>query len=117
MKFRLLTAFALVAAMLVAAPVARADEDPPGCTSDLQYDPSIPTYNSVLGTALGSGAGGSSARRLTAELQTYQRAVVAATQNNPRVRVIEKKMSNTALGREVWYSVVSTPDNIANLDA
>ena len=78
---------------------------PPGCTDDLQYDPSIPTYNSVLGTALGSGTTGSSARRLTLELQTYQRAVVNATQNNPRVRVIEKKMSDTALGEEVWYSV------------
>ena len=26
-------------------------------------------------------------------------------------------MSDTALGREVIYSVISTPDNIANLDA
>ena len=26
-------------------------------------------------------------------------------------------MSDTALGREVWYSVISTPENIANLDA
>jgi hypothetical protein len=26
-------------------------------------------------------------------------------------------MSDTALGREVLYSVVGTPDNIANLDA
>jgi hypothetical protein len=33
------------------------------------------------------------------------------------VRVIEKKMSDTALGKQVLYSVVSTPDNIANLDA
>ena len=71
----------------------------------------------MLGTALGGGTTGSSARRLTLELQTYQRAVVNATQNNPRVRVIEKKMSDTALGAEVTYSVISTPENIANLDA
>ena len=46
--------------------------------------------------ALGAGT-----RRPTADLQAYQHAVAAATQNNPRVRVIEKKMSDTALGREV----------------
>ena len=117
MNSRLIGALALAAAFFVAAPAAHAQVDPAGCTDDLQYDPSIPTYNSVLGTALGSGTTGSSARRLTLELQTYQRAVVNATQNNPRVRVIEKKMSDTALGQEVWYSVISTPENIANLDA
>ena len=42
-------ALLLVAAALVAAPgVANADTDPAGCTDDLQYDPSIPTYNFVL---------------------------------------------------------------------
>ena len=99
MNSRLIGALALAAAFFVAAPAAHAQVDPAGCTDDLQYDPSIPTYNSVLGTALGSGTTGSSARRLTLELQTYQRAVVNATQNNPRVRVIEKKMSDTALGQ------------------
>jgi hypothetical protein len=117
MNSRLIGALALAAAFFVAAPAAHAQVDPAGCTNDLQYDPSIPTYNSVLGTALGSGTTGSSARRLTLELQTYQRAVVNATQNNPRVRVIEKTMSDTALGAEVTYSVISTPENIANLDA
>ena len=115
MHARLLGALALTAALFVAAPAAHADVadvDPAGCTPDLQYDPSIPKYSDVLGAALGAGS-----RRPTLDLQTYQRAVVNATQNNPRVRVIEKKMSDTALGREVWYSVVSTPDNIANLDA
>jgi hypothetical protein len=111
-------ALLLVAAALVAAPgVANADTDPAGCTDDLQYDPSIPTYNSVLGLPLGGGATGTSSRRLTADLQTYQHAVAEATKNNPRVRVIEKKMSDTALGRQVIYSVISTPDNIDNLDA
>ncbi len=111
-------ALLLVAAALVAAPgVAKADTDPAGCTEDLQYDPSIPTYNSVLGLPLGGGATGTTSRRVTADLQTYQHAVAVATQNNPRVRVIEKKMSDTALGRQVIYSVVSTPDNIDNLDA
>jgi len=93
MHARLLGALALIAALFVAAPTAYADVDPAGCTPDLQYDPSIPKYSDVLGAALGAGS-----RRPTLDLQTYQRAVVAATQNNPRVRVIEKKMSDTALG-------------------
>jgi hypothetical protein len=117
MKSRVLSALALAAALLITASPAQAQVDPTGCTDDLQYDQTIPKYNEVLGTPLGSGNTGSSARRPTLELQTYQRAVVAATQNNPRVRVIEKKMSDSALGREVWYSVISTPENIANLDA
>ena len=115
---RVLGVLALVAALLVAAPAAQAQVDPAGCTDDLQYDPSIPRYNEVLGGALGGpNPAGGTARRLTLELQTYQRAIVNATQNNPRVRVIEKKMSDTALGQEVTYSVISTPENIANLDA
>ena len=100
---RALGVLALAAALLVAAPAAQAQVDPAGCTDDLQYDPTIPKYNEVLGTPLGSGntngSAANRARRLTIELQTYQRAVVNATQNNPRVRVIEKKMSDTALGR------------------
>jgi hypothetical protein len=117
---RTLGVLALGAALLIAAPAAQAQVDPAGCTDDLQYDPTIPKYNEVLGTPLGSGnnnPAGNRARRLTIELQTYQRAVVNATQNNPRVRVIEKKMSDSALGREVWYSIISTPENIANLEA
>jgi hypothetical protein len=110
---------ALAAALLVAVAPARAlaDVDPAGCTDSLQYDPSIPTYNSVLGLPLGGGLTGTGSRRPTADLQAYQHAVAVATQNNPRVRVIEKKMADSALGRQVIYSVVGTPDNIANLDA
>ena len=44
---------------------ALADVDPAGCTDDLQYDPSIPTYSSVLGLPLGGGATGSASRRPT----------------------------------------------------
>ncbi len=117
MKSRVLSALALAAALLITASPAQAQVDPVGCTDDLQYDPSIPKYNEVLGTALGVAGNGNQARRPTLDLQTYQRAVVNATRNNSRVRVIEKKMSDTALGREVWYSVVASPDNIANLDA
>jgi hypothetical protein len=114
-----LLVLALVAAVLTAALPARAlaDVDPAGCTSDLQYDPSIPTYNSVLGLPLGGGSTGTSNRQLSAVLQTYQHALAVATQNNPRVRILEKSMGVSALGRPITYSVVGTPDNIANLDA
>jgi hypothetical protein len=115
----LLLVLALAVAVLTAALPARAlaDVDPAGCTSDLQYDPSIPTYNSVLGLPLGGGATGTASRQLSAVLQTYQHALAVATQNNPRVRILEKSMGVSALGRPITYSVVGTPDNIANLDA
>jgi hypothetical protein len=115
----LLGVLAVAAALTLAALPARAlaDVDPAGCTPDLQYDPTIPTYNATLGLPLGGGRSGSQDRQTTAVLQAYQHAVAHATENNPRVRVIEKKMSDTALGKEVIYSVVGTPENIANLDA
>src|SRR6201989_2355699 len=117
-RVALLLILALTTALTAAMPArALAAPDPVNCTDDLQYAPSIPTYNSVLGLPLGGGATGTTSRRPTADLQTYQHAVAVATANNPRVRVIEKKMSDTALGRQVIYSVISTPDNIANLDA
>ena len=108
---------AVAAALMIAPGSASAQVDPAGCTDDLQYDTSIPTYTSVLGSPLGAPGTGVGARKPTADLQRYQHAVAEATKNNPRVRVIEKKMSDTTLGREVIYSVVSTPDNIDNLDA
>lgn len=110
-----LAAAALLAAVMPAR--ALADVDPAGCTQDLQYDPTIPSYNATLGLPLGGGRPGSQDRQTTAVLQAYQHAVAHATEHNPRVRVIEKKMSDTALGKEVIYSVVGTPENIANLDA
>ena len=66
MKSRVLSALALAAALLVAAPPAQAQVDPAGCTDDLQYDASIPKYNEVLGTALGvaeHGKHGAAGRR------------------------------------------------------
>ena len=80
---------------------AQAQVDPAGCTDDLQYDPSIPNVQRACSArALGvRQPGNAGPPRRRSDLQTYQRAVVDATQNNPRVRVIEKKMSDTALGQ------------------
>jgi hypothetical protein len=115
----LLVALALMAALFTAALPARAlaDPDPVNCTDDLQYDPSIPTYNSVLGLPLGGGTTGTSSRQLSAVLQTYLHSLAVATANNPRVRILEKSLGVSALGRPITYAVIGTPDNIANLDA
>src|SRR5690349_2226643 len=117
-RVALLLILALAATFAAAMPArALADPDPVNCTDDLQYDPSIPTYNSVLGLPLGGGTTGSSSRRPTADLEAYLHAVAVATQNNPRVRVVEKSMGTSALGRPYAFAVVGTPDNIANLDS
>src|SRR5207247_8420871 len=79
----LLVAAALTAAVLPAR--ALADVDPANCTPDLQYDPTIPTYNATLGLPLGGGRPGSQDRQTTAILQAYQHAVARATESNPRV--------------------------------
>src|SRR4051794_5878550 len=100
MKSRPFLPLAVAGALLAGAPAAHAQVDPVGCTQDLQYDGSIPTYTSLLGP-LGGNTTGTSSKKLTAQLQSYQHAVAVATANNPRVRVIEKKMSDSALGREV----------------
>ncbi|WP_037408847.1 M14 family metallopeptidase [Candidatus Solirubrobacter pratensis] len=119
-------ALLLVAAALVAAPgAAKADVDPAGCTDTLQYDPSIPKYSDYMGLPLGGGATGTASRRPTADLYKYLDALTQATATNPRVRIVQKFMSETALqdpanrqkDKQVWYAVIGTPENIANLDA
>ena len=113
-------ALALVFAALLAvlAPArSSADVDPAGCTDDVQYDPSIPTYQDVVGRPLGDGPTGNTGRDVTADIYKYFDAVVAASQSNPRVRVIEKPYGRSVLGQRLQFYVLGTPDNIANLDA
>jgi hypothetical protein len=108
---------ALAALLAVFAPArSRADVDPAGCTEDAQYDPAIPTYEEVVGRPLGDGPTGNTGRDMTADIYKYFDAVMAATQNNPRVRVIEKPYGKSVLGKRMQFYVLSTPDNIANLD-
>lgn len=115
----------LATAVAIAPAQARADVDPAGCTDTLQYDPTIPKYNEYMGLPLGGGSTGSGSRRPTADLYKYMDAIVAATATNPRVRVVDRFMSSTALedpanpqrDKQVWYVAIGTPENIANLDA
>jgi hypothetical protein len=108
-----------LAALLAALAPARslADVDPAGCTDEITYDPAIPTYQDVLGRPLGDGGTGTSGRDVTADIYTYFRAVKAATAAHPRVRMLEKPYGTSVLGKELVFWVLSTPDNINNLDA
>src|SRR5918997_3868222 len=112
----LLSLLALLAAFAPAG--AMADVDPPGCTQDVQYDPDIPTYEQVIGRPLGDATlTGIEGRDFTADIYRYFDAVMAATQNHPRVRMLEKPYGTSVLGRRMQFYVISSPDNIANLDA
>ena len=54
---------------------------------------------------------------MTADIYKYFRAVKAATASNPRVRMLEKSYGKSVLGQDLSFWVLSSPDNIDNLDA
>ena len=75
-------------------------------------------YNAVARPAARRRRHGHASRRLTADLQTYQHAVARRDREQPaRAGDREEDVRHGARPREVIYSVVGTPDNIANLDA
>ena len=108
-------AVATVSALAAAAPAA-AYVDPPGCTQEIAYDLGIPTFKDVVGVELGAGGTGSTSRRPTADIYAYFDAMVAATATSDRVKVIRKSFGTSVLGRDLRFYVISTPDNIDNLD-
>jgi hypothetical protein len=115
---------AAVATAALAAPgVAWAAVDPLGCTPTLQYDPSIPTFTQFAtehgyeNTTLGGFHTGTADRHVAAQLYAYEEAIAKATENNPRVRVLVRNMGQTFEGRTFQYSVVGTPENIADLES
>ena len=107
-----------IAALLAVLAPARgiADVDPAGCTEAIEYDPAIPTYQDVVGRPLGDGPTGNTGRDVTADIYKYFDAVVAASRTSSRVRMLVKPYGESVLGRELKFYVLSTPDNIANLD-
>jgi hypothetical protein len=128
-----LATLAVVASVLAAPGVSHAAVDPPGCSSTLQYDPRIPTWDSVFSGGLdadahipfASGPTGSNAnnRNTTQVLDEYMDAVAkAADQTGSRVRVVKKDLGPSELGtlgvagREIVFYVVGTADHIAHLD-
>jgi hypothetical protein len=111
------TSVAAAAALAALPGAASAAPDPVGCTPDIQYDPSIPTFKDVTGIDLSAGGTGTSARNKTNVLYQYGDALVAATADNPRVRIIAKNLGKTAQGDlDLKIYVAGTPQNIANLD-
>src|SRR4051812_39615442 len=98
---------------------ASAQVDPAGCPQDVTFDPAIRTWSQVFPTSpiAGNNSTGSSQRHLTADLYTYAQAVMADAAATNRVRIVEKDIGATVLGRRLKYFAIGTPDNIANLDA
>jgi hypothetical protein len=108
-------ALGALAVAATAAP-AQAYVDPPGCPQAVQFASDIPTFKEVTGIELGAGGTGSTPRNLTPVIYQYFDAVVAATANSDRVKVIRKSFGTSVMGRDLRFYVVSTPDNIDNLD-
>src|SRR4051812_4789818 len=108
------------------APIAQTD--PAACTTGMQLDPSIPTYDSFFGTVLGGPAtgdglnGATPSAKKTAQLMSYLQAVKDAIAANPgttglRVAVKTYSAGTSVLGVPMSIIAVGTPENIANLDA
>jgi hypothetical protein len=99
--------------------------DAGACTSGVQFDPTIPTYDSFFGTTLGNGVTGDGLSGLapsakkTGQLMDYLRAVVAAVNAHGGHRVAARMVheGNSVLGVPFYYVVIGTPSNIANLDS
>jgi hypothetical protein len=131
---------ALVGAAIPATSVAAVD--PAGCSPGVAYDASIPTWNDFFadnhepdavrplgaGTATAGGGAGPynvtssttdptpRGRNLNKVLLEYADAIVAATADNPRVKVIKKIIGKSALDRPIAFYVVGIPSAINNLD-
>jgi hypothetical protein len=119
MPARLLSAaIALAAALALSlAPPALADEDPPGCPQEVTFDPAVPTFAEVVGVPLGAGGAGTVAHRPSTDIHRYFDRLVAHTTDHARVKVIRKDFGTSVLGRPLRFYVVSSRDNIENLDA
>lgn len=110
---------AVAAVLLAVVPQAASAQSAPAqsCTTDLSYDPSIPTFEQVTGKVLGAGGPGRTARVDSDVIWQYFDAMVAATANHARVKVVEKPLGTSYLGRKLAYYVIGTKENIDNLDA
>jgi hypothetical protein len=138
------TALAVAVAALAGAALPAASQaqfQAKDCTQTIGYDSAIPTWDQFWAanpdqdavTPLGwgkvgsggaapvngSGAPGEKAfgRNLTRIIYKYWDGMVAATANNPRVRVIKKDLGRTATNlRDIQFYIVGTTENLARLD-
>ncbi|PTL58548.1 M14 family zinc carboxypeptidase [Paraconexibacter algicola] len=134
---RRLLAAALSAAAIIGAGMpaaANAQADPAQCTPDLQYDSNIPSWDQYYGDGhnpaakLPFGTGGTGrveGKNQSAVVLEYFDAVMAAVntgagtasgQPSPTVRMKKYPLGRSVLNRELAFYVLSTPDNVANLD-
>ena len=109
-------ALALVALLAISASPAMAYEDPAGCPTDVTFDPAVPTFDSIVGRPLGEGGTGSTPRNPSPKLYDFFDALVTYTADHARVKVIRKDFGNSVLGKPLRFYVVSSRDNIENLD-
>ena len=109
-------ALALVALLAMSASPAMAYEDPAGCPTEVTFDPDVPTFDEIVGIPLGAGGTGSTPRNLSQKLYDYFDALVGYTATHSRVKVIRKDFGNSVLGKPLRFYVVSSRDNIENLD-
>ena len=146
LRAALAVAFAALAAVAAPA-ASRADVDPAGCTQTIGYNTNVPTWeqwfaahpdpNAVLpfGAGAAARAGGAPAngagtpptgRNLTSVIYEYWDGLVALTASDAKnpdgtfmfpYQVIKKALGTSANGRPINFYVVSTRQNIANLDA
>ena len=119
MPARLLSAAVALAALLalsVASPAQAYYEDPPGCPQEVTFDPLVPTFDQVVGVPLGAGGTGSTPRRPSADIYKYFDRLVEYTAAHSRVKVIRKDFGQSFLGKPLRFYVVSSRDNIENLD-
>lgn len=92
--------------LLVTSPHLRANDTPemwPGAV----YSPAIPTYQDVLGYAVGE--------RITTHGEMLRFFDALAEAAPARIKIIE--YGRTWEGRRLIYAVIGSPDNVANLDA
>jgi hypothetical protein len=82
---------------------------PPGFAywPDADYDPSVPSAESVLGHAIGEDIA------LSADVRRYFEALAAARPD--QVRLVDYGRSWE--GRPLWYAVIGSPANLARADA
>ncbi len=129
----ILTAAALALALALSAAggpdKAVAAPDPAGCTQNIGYDGSIPTFKQVAQAAgnfstnngqstdsLGGFQTGTNNRHPIADLYAFQQAIADATAGNTRVSVEIRQIGTTFGGRPVKIAIVGTPGNIANVE-
>ena len=108
---------------------ALAAADPAGCTQQIAYDPTIPTFAQVAAAnpsfstnngqstnTLGGFQTGTNNRHPSADLYTFQQAIADASDGNPRVRVITRQIGTTFGGRPFKIAIAGTPAHIASLE-